>query len=314
MSSGPDPFALAPTRPVSSPTDRRGPPRRRRRARFGLGPLRRRARGRADDRRSPTSPASRHHRPPATGVGALDRGRRPSGAASSSAASTSTRATTPAVVAHGVRIAGRGRLPDGRAHERRRLAPHRVADRPAGADQRPHQPHRPLAAHRCPAAGAVRAHASSTSPTSTARRLRDARPRASTRRSPKASTSASPDRTSRRPPRSAWRRRSVAISSGCPPCSRPSPPATSAPRCSACRWPPTSPPASARCPLDGDDVIAAGDAAAGRLGRAAPRRSSARLAHHVPCRTISPSSTPPSSRWTPGAPCTRAPRSLVDGG
>ena len=179
--------------------------------------------------------------------GALDRRRRPRGRSSSSAGSTSTRATTPSRRRPRRARRRRGRLPHGRPDQRRRLAAHGVADRPAGADQRPHQPDRPLAADRCQPAGAVRLPLRRPH-----RPLQRAAAAVARPVDPDAARGCVP-----RPPRSALRDagrdphgrdRSAPTSSACPRCSRRSPPATSGWRCSASRWPPTWPPASARCP------------------------------------------------------------------
>ncbi len=114
-----------------------------------------------------------------------------------------------------------------------------LAARPAGADLRPHQPHRRPARSRAPT--------SSTSPTSTARGCVACAAR-STRASTRASTCSSPARTTRPRPRSAWSAPSAATWWACRPPSRRSPPARPAWRCSASAWSPTSPPGSAASP------------------------------------------------------------------
>ena len=62
-----------------------------------------------------------------------------------------------AVVAHPVRVAAAAGLPHRDPHQRRRVPEPRVVGRSSRADQRPHQPHRPVAAHRDPSRRSARA-------------------------------------------------------------------------------------------------------------------------------------------------------------
>ena len=162
-------------------------------------------------------------------------------------------------VVHGVRTAAAAGCRDHRAHQRLRRARARrgrparpvlisdhinlTGDSPArGREVR--RPHRPLLA---PAARAV--------------------PRGRRRRSTRASTCSSAARTTRRRPRCGWPGPSAATSSACRRRSRRSPPARPAWRSSASRWSPTSPPASRRPPLNHEEVLEAGRAAAEPLRR-----------------------------------------------
>ena len=83
---------------------------------------------------------------------------------------------------------------------------------------------------------------------------------------PRGCTRPCPARTTRRPRRSACSPPSARTWSACPPCWRRSPPATSARRCWPSRWSPTPRPGLAAHGLDHAEVVAAGQAAADRMG------------------------------------------------
>ena len=160
----------------------------------------------------------------------------------------------------------RGRLPDRRAHQRRRLAAPGVADRPAGPDRRPDQPHRSLAADRTTATATVRVairrpqrplHAAPARPRQGGRP--DA-PGGRVRRLPRARV-----RDAGRDPHG--RHASAATSSACRPCSRRSPPATSGSTSLGLSLATNLAAGISDVPIDGAHVLAAGDAAGERIGR-----------------------------------------------
>ena len=137
----------------------------------------------------------------------------------------------------GPRRAGRdrGRRRHRRADQRGRRRQPRPRRGPAGADPRSHQPHRPVAADRARAAGAVRVPVPrSHRPVLAA--ASGGSPGGRSRRWPKGCTPPSTGRTTRPRPRSGCCTRSAPTSSGCRRRWRRSPSITPEPRCWRCRW------------------------------------------------------------------------------
>ena len=180
-------------------------------SRLGAGRRRVRARPRRDPGRRRCRASPRRGAPDHRGTARSVSRRRPSAVSRAARAHPSLRGPRRgAGGARGPHRLRRGRG-HGRAHQRRRRHRPRLRGRPAGADQRPPQPHRALPAGR---ARVRRPH----------RRLRPgpARGRPPPRPDawPRASTPGSPGPTSRRPPRSGCCARWARTWSGCRRCWR----------------------------------------------------------------------------------------------
>ena len=218
-------------------------PRHRGRARLRLGAGRRRA-GPAR-RRGSAGRARRVPRAAVPGHVAAVRsvGRRAAARWYSLAARTCTRATPVAAVVHGVRTAiaagcGVVVLTNAAGGIRRRLRP----GQPVLISDHINLTGRSPLAGPPPPDGYPSRFTDLTEAYSARLRAVAARP---TRAWPRACTRRWPARSTRRRPRSGCSGPSAPTWSACPPRWKPSPPATLAPRCSACRWSPTSRPGCA---------------------------------------------------------------------